>query len=331
VTLLIPLLIGVAVAAVVGLVAWLVPARSRAVERQLDELEHASAIDDPGVRTRRQRQSQQLKAVLEFVGEKVSETVGEGAGRGARGTAAPAADLSGDPRHASPLRQQLIHAGYREPSAVAIYWGARLALTVGLGALGFLVLQAVTGDSVRALLAGGWGAGLGWVGPSVRVRSRARARQKDIQRALADALDLMVVCVEAGLALNQALVRVADEIRHVSQVTSDELTLVNLEIRAGVPRDEALRNLGDRTGVADLQSLVAMLIQTDRFGTSVAQALRVHSDTMRTKRRQRAEEAAAKTTIKLVFPLAFCIFPALFVVILGPALISIYRTLAGMK
>jgi tight adherence protein C len=283
------------------------------------------------VRTRRQRQSQQLKAVLEFVGEKVSETVGEGAARGARGTAAPAADLSGDPRHASPLRQQLIHAGYREPSAVAIFWGARLALTVGLGALGFLVVQAATGDGIRALLAGGWGAGLGWVGPSVRVRSRARARQKDIQRALADALDLMVVCVEAGLALNQALVRVADEIRHVSQVTSDELTLVNLEIRAGVPRDEALRNLGDRTGVADLQSLVAMLIQTDRFGTSVAQALRVHSDTMRTKRRQRAEEAAAKTTIKLVFPLAFCIFPALFVVILGPALISIYRTLAGMK
>lgn len=330
-TLLIPLLIGVAVAAAVGLVAWLVPARSRAVERQLDELEHASAIDDPGVRTRRQRQSQQLKAVLEFVGERVSETVGEGASRGARGRAAPAADLSGDPRHASPLRQQLIHAGYREPSAVAIFWGARLALTVGLGALGFLVLQAATGDGVRALLAAGWGAGLGWVGPSVRVRSRARARQKDIQRALADALDLMVVCVEAGLALNQALVRVADEIRHVSQVTSDELTLVNLEIRAGVPRDEALRNLGDRTGVTDLQSLVAMLIQTDRFGTSVAQALRVHSDTMRTKRRQRAEEAAAKTTIKLVFPLAFCIFPALFVVILGPALISIYRTLAGMK
>ena len=330
-TLLIPLLIGVAVAAVVGLVSWLVPRRSRAVERQLDELEHASAIDDPGVRTRRQRQSQQLKAVLEFVGERVSETVGEGAGRRARAAQAPAADLSGDPRHASPLRQQLIHAGYRESSAVAIYWGAKLALTVGLGAIGFLVAQTVTGDSVRALLAGGWGAGLGWVGPSLRVRSRARARQKDIQRALADALDLMVVCVEAGLALNQALVRVADEIRHVSTVTSDELTLVNLEIRAGVPRDEALRNLGDRTGVADLQSLVAMLIQTDRFGTSVAQALRVHSDTMRTKRRQRAEEAAAKTTIKLVFPLAFCIFPALFVVILGPALISIYRTLAGMK
>jgi tight adherence protein C len=330
VTFLIPIVIGVAVAAIVGLVAWIIPARSRAVERQLQELEHASAIDDPGVRTRRQRQSQQLKAVLEYVGERVNDTVGDGPGRRARAKDAPATDLSGDPRHASPLRQQLIHAGYREPSAVAIYWGAKVALTVGLGIPLFLLVQTLTGDSARALLAGGWGAALGWVGPSLRVRSRARRRQKSIQRAIPDALDLMVVCVEAGLALNQALVRVAEEIRHVDAVTSDELTLVNLEIRAGVPRDEALRNLGDRTGVADLQSLVAMLIQTDRFGTSIAQALRVHSDTMRTKRRQRAEEAAAKTTIKLVFPLAFCIFPALFVVILGPALISIYRTLSGM-
>jgi len=331
VTFLVPLLIGVVVAAAVGLVAWLVPGRSRAIKRQLEQLEQASAIDDPGVRTRRQRQSQQLKAVLEFVGERVNDTVGDGAGRRARGKEAPAADLSGDPRHASPLRQQLIHANYREPSAVAIYWGAKVALTLGLGFLGFLVVEVTTGDGVRSLLAAGWGAALGWVGPTLHVRFRARARQKDIQRALADALDLMVVCVEAGLALNQAMVRVADEIRHVSAVTSDELTLVNLEIRAGVPRDEALRNLGDRTGVADLQSLVAMLVQTDRFGTSIAQALRVHSDTMRIKRRQRAEEAAAKTTIKLVFPLAFCIFPALFVVILGPALISIYRTLGGMK
>jgi tight adherence protein C len=330
VILLIPLVIGVAVAAVVGAVAWLIPARSRAVERQLQELEHTSPIDDPAVRTRRQRKSQQLKAVLEFVGERVNDTVGDGAARRARAKDAPPTDLSGDPRHASPLRQQLIHAGYREPSAVAIYWGAKVALTVGLGIPLFLLVQAFAGDGARALLAGGWGAALGWVAPSLRVRTRARRRQKSIQRALPDALDLMVVCVEAGLALNQALVRVAEEIRHVDAVTSDELTLVNLEIRAGVPRDEALRNLGDRTGVADLQSLVAMLIQTDRFGTSVAQALRVHSDTMRTKRRQRAEEAAAKTTIKLVFPLAFCIFPALFVVILGPALISIYRTLAGM-
>jgi tight adherence protein C len=167
--------------------------------------------------------------------------------------------------------------------------------------------------------------------PAMHVGGRARRRQKELQRTLPDALDLLIVCVEAGLGLNQALQRVAEEIRHVSALTSDELSLVNYEIRAGVPREEALRNLGERTGVADIRSLIAMLIQTDRFGTSIAQALRVHSDTVRTKRRQRAEEAAAKTTIKLVFPLALCIFPALFVVILGPAMVQIYRTLLGMK
>ncbi len=326
-TILIPILIGVAVAAVVAYVAWLMPSRSRAVERQLTELEHSSAADDPVHRDRRQRQSQQLKAVLEFVGERVA---------GDRAKPKTAAEAEAETplqaaRSRSELRQRLIYAGYREPSAIGIYWGARVALCVGLGLLGFIVFGAILGDGARALLAAAWGAGLGWVAPAIHVGRRGRARQKEIQFALADALDLMVVCVEAGLALNQALVRVADEIHHVSKVTSDEFTLVNLEIRAGVPREDALRNLGDRTGVGDLQSLVSMLIQTDRFGTSVAQALRVHSDTLRTKRRQRAEEAAAKTTIKLVFPLAFCIFPALFVVILGPALISIYRTLLGMK
>jgi tight adherence protein C len=137
------------------------------------------------------------------------------------------------------------------------------------------------------------------------------------------------VCVEAGLGLNQAISRVSEEIERVSPVLADQLALVNLEIRAGTPRDEALRNLGDRTGLQDIKSLMAMLIQTDRFGTSVAQALRTHADTMRTKRRQRAEEAAAKTTIKLVFPLVLFVFPALFVIILGPAVIQILETLSN--
>jgi tight adherence protein C len=123
--------------------------------------------------------------------------------------------------------------------------------------------------------------------------------------------------------------RVSEEIERVSPVLADQLALVNLEIRAGTPRDEALRNLGDRTGLQDIKSLMAMLIQTDRFGTSVAQALRTHAETMRTKRRQRAEEAAAKTTIKLVFPLVLFVFPALFVIILGPAVIQIIETLSN--
>jgi tight adherence protein C len=143
-------------------------------------------------------------------------------------------------------------------------------------------------------------------------------------------LDMLVVCVEAGLGLNQALVRVADEIEHVSPVMSEQLSMVNLEMRAGTPRDEALKNLAERTGLNDIRALVNMMIQTDRFGTSVADALRVHSDTMRTKRRQRAEEAAAKTTIKLVFPLVLFVFPAMFVVVIGPSALAIYRTFSKL-
>lgn len=303
------LLFGLAVSSVVWLVARLIPARPRSVTRQLAELERIGNQTVDSDRRQRQRHSRELKAMLEVVG-----------GR-----------FGGDPRRRAQLRELLVHAGYREAGAAGVYWGARISLTVGLG-IGLLILvKALGADMPRAMIAAAWGAGLGWVGPAVHVGGRARRRQKELQRTLPDALDLMIVCVEAGLALNQALLRVAEEIRHVSRLTSEEFSLVNYEIRAGVPREEALRNLGERTGVADIRSLIAMLIQTDRFGTSIAQALRVHSDTLRTKRRQRAEEAAAKTTIKLVFPLATCIFPALFVVILGPALVQIYRTLAGLR
>jgi tight adherence protein C len=171
---------------------------------------------------------------------------------------------------------------------------------------------------------------VGWVVPSFFLSIKVSRRQRAIQKALPDALDLLVICVEAGLGLNQALIRVAAEMRHVDELLTDEIVQANLELRAGTPRDQALIAMADRTGVADVRSLVTMLIQTERFGTSIARSLRVHADTMRTKRRQRAEEAAAKTTIKLVFPLAICIFPALFVVILGPALITIFNTLSGI-
>jgi len=143
--------------------------------------------------------------------------------------------------------------------------------------------------------------------------------------SLPDCLDLLVVCVEAGLALDQSFMRVTQELRIVHRELCEELDLVNAEIRIGRTRLEALRELGDRTGVDDIKSLVAMLVQTDRFGTSVAQSLRVHSDELRTKRRQRAEEMAAKATVKMIPPLVFFVFPALFVVILGPAVISLYR------
>jgi tight adherence protein C len=158
----------------------------------------------------------------------------------------------------------------------------------------------------------------------------AAARQRRIQLALADALDLLVVSVEAGLGLDQALQRVGDELAATHVDLADELRLVNLELRAGKARPEALRNLAERTGVDDLSSLVAVLVQTDKFGTSVAQSLRVHSDTLRTKRRQRAEETAAKTGVKMVFPLVFCIFPAIWVVTIGPAAIRFVQVLFPM-
>ena len=139
-----------------------------------------------------------------------------------------------------------------------------------------------------------------------------------------------VICVEVGLALDRALMRVGEDLRHAHPDLSDEFHLVNLEMRAGKPRAEALRNLVERTGVDDIASLVAMLVQTDKFGTSVAQSLRVHSDTVRTKRRQRAEEAAAKTGVKMVFPLVFCIFPAIWVVTIGPAVIKFVQILLPM-
>jgi tight adherence protein C len=228
-------------------------------------------------------------------------------------------------------RDALIQAGDRRPNALGIFWVRRLLLTGGLALLAMLALPLA---GLRpALVIGGtaYAAAVGYVLPTLRLRRARRSRQKELQLALPDALDLLVVCVEAGLGMNQAMQRVAGEIRHVSRLMSDELTLVNLEIRAGTPRDAALLNLAQRTGLEDIRSLTTMLIQTDRFGTSVAQSLRVHSDTLRLKRRQRAEEAAAKTTIKMVFPLVFCIFPAIFAVLIGPGIIQIVRTFAGLK
>ena len=174
------------------------------------------------------------------------------------------------------------------------------------------------------------GAALGYLLPSMALGRMAKRRQHRIRLSLPDALDLLVVSVEAGLGLDQAIQRVGEELAFAHPDLSDELRLINLELRAGKARAEALHNLADRTGVDDIASLVAMLVQTDKFGTSVAQSLRVHSETLRTKRRQRAEEAAAKTGVKMVFPLVFCIFPAIWVVTIGPAAIKFVQVLIPM-
>jgi tight adherence protein C len=227
-------------------------------------------------------------------------------------------------------RQRLVHAGYRQPSALPVYLGARI---VAAGLLYFYIVfisLAFGASPGMAIFFGVWGGAAGWIVPSFLVSRRITRRQRDITKVLPDAIDLLVICVEAGLALNQAFQRVAVEIRHASELLSSEISQMNLEIRAGTPRDQALMGLGERTGVGDVRSLATMLVQTERFGTSIADSLRIHADTMRTKRQQRAEEAAAKTTIKMVFPLAICIFPAMFVVILGPAIIDIISALRSV-
>jgi len=227
------------------------------------------------------------------------------------------------PSDVSRTRQWLIQAGLRETRHVSYYFGLRLLLAfVGLVAM----LLSPWGSNLSLLVCV---PALGFFIPRFFLKRMIRERQQRIRLALPDALDLTVICVEAGLALDQALLRVGRELHHAHPDLSDEFHLVNLEMRAGKPRAEALRNLVDRTGVDDIRSLVGTLIQTDRFGTSVAQALRVHSDSLRTARRQRAEEQAAKTTIKMVPPLVvFILLPFLFVTI-GPALIQAYHSLVG--
>ena len=228
------------------------------------------------------------------------------------------------PSDVSRTRAWLIQAGLREPRHVSYYFGARMLLAVlwawpgswlfsGFNSLALLVCVPAFGFFV----------------PRFFLKRMIKDRQKRITIALPDALDLTVICVEAGLALDQALMRVGKDLHHAHPDLSDEFHLVNLEMRAGKPRSEALRNLVDRTGVDDIRSLVGTLIQTDRFGTSVAQALRVHSDSLRTARRQRAEEQAAKTTIKMVPPLVIFILVPFLAVTVGPALIQAFRSLTG--
>ena len=225
-------------------------------------------------------------------------------------------------RELGKLQERLVFAGYRGSEALTVFFGIRLGLAIALFVLGTSPFVPKSG-----LLVGLAGAAFGYLLPSMALARMAKRRQHRIRLSLPDALDLLVVSVEAGLGLDQAIQRVGDELALAHPELSGEMRMINFELRAGKGRGDALRNLAERTGVDDLSSLAAMLIQTDKFGTSVARSLRVHSETLRTKRRQRAEEAAAKTGVKMVFPLVFCIFPAIWVVTIGPAAIKFVEVL----
>jgi len=218
-------------------------------------------------------------------------------------------------------RAWMIQAGYREQRHMTIYQGIRVLFA----AVGFFSVIVISGFKSPPLLLGV--TALGFFIPRFFLKRKINDRQLRIRLGMPDALDLTVICVEAGLSLDQAMMRVGEDLRHAHPELADEFYLMNLELRAGKPRADALRNLYNRTGVDDIKALVTTLVQTDRFGTSIAQALRVHSDSLRTERRQRAEEQAAKTTIKMVPPLVVFVLPSIIIVTLGPAIISLYRTL----
>jgi len=215
----------------------------------------------------------------------------------------------------------LVRAGYRGPSALMTSRGLKVILPVVL--LAAVLFSGIYQVNPFFIIGGALLAGV--LLPEIWLLLRISHRQTRLRRGLPDALDLLVICVEAGLGLDQAILRVSQELHLAHPEVSEELKLVTLEMRVGKSRLEALRDLYHRTGVEDIKSLVAMLAQTERFGTSVAKSLRVHSDDLRVRRRQRAEEMSAKTTVKMVPPLVLFIFPALMVVILGPAILILYR------
>lgn len=223
------------------------------------------------------------------------------------------------PSEVSQTRLWLIQAGYRNAQHVTIYRGLRVLFA----ALAFISVFLFTGFNSPLLLVGL--TAFGFFLPRFILKKKLQERQRRIRLGLPDGLDLTVICVEAGLSLDQAMMRVGNDLSHAHPELSAEFHLFDLETRAGKPRVEALRNLADRTGVEDLRSLVGTLIQTDRFGTSVAQALRVHSDSLRTERRQRAEEQAAKTTVKMIIPLVLFVMPSLIFVTVGPAVIQLVQ------
>jgi tight adherence protein C len=229
----------------------------------------------------------------------------------------------------SAIRIAFINAGWRQPSAPTIFFGIKtlLALSFPLIALTLSGEGLLASSASRILFVLVSTSAVGYYLPNLVLRYKIADRQREIFESFPDALDLLIICVEAGLGLDQAIAKVAAEIDIKSKVLAQELQLVLMELRSGFSRETALRHLALRTGIGEIDLLVAMMIQADRFGTSMGDSLRVHADNLRTKRRQRAEEAAAKIAVKLLMPLIFMIFPTLMLVLVGPAMIQIYRVL----
>jgi len=238
--------------------------------------------------------------------------------------------LPASPKELSAMQRRLVRAGYRGPHALKMLYGSKVFVGALLPLLMSLAVARSSAPPENKAIAIAAAAAAGFFGPNEFVTRMGRRRQKQISRGLPNALDLMVVCVESGLGLDQAIVQVAKELEHAHPEITEEFAIVSLELKAGKRRVDALRNLAERTACDDLKKLVAVLIQADRFGTGIAQSLRAHADYMRVQARQIAEEKAAKLGVKLIFPIFFCILPSLFVVTVGPVAVKIVRELVPM-
>ena len=221
----------------------------------------------------------------------------------------------------------MLQAGYRSPDAATAFRAIQITLMVAIPSVLMTICFILDRPVTNFLIWGLLGAALGFYLPRYVLHKKTSGRQQRITWALADSMDLIVVAVEAGLGLNAALNRVGEEIKDLHPDMHDEMALVNLEIRVGRSREEALRNLAERTGVDDIRSFVALLIQSDRYGSSIAKAVRVFADSLRTKRRQRAEQASQKAALKLLFPLTMFLFPVIILVVLGPAILNLVDVL----
>ncbi len=300
----ISLTVGGAVIAIAWLLLDLLASNKQRAERRLEEFK------DPSLRRMREERSSTAVAMARAF-EKATPAL-----------AKPLQPKS--EQEFGRLRTRLIHAGFRDDNAPTVFLGLKfLALILGLilSSGGVLLVGVGTQSMLRA---GIFACGMFFL-PDLLLMLIGKKRKEAIFLALPDALDLMVVCVEAGLGLDQAMRKVADEMAKTYRVVAEEFGICNMQLQMGVTRSEALQNLGNRSGVEDLKSLASILIQADKFGSSIAQALRVQSESMRVRRSQIAEEKAAKTAVKLIFPLVLFIFPGIFVVLVGPAGISMYR------
>jgi tight adherence protein C len=241
------------------------------------------------------------------------------------GTKMPSSD-----EEVATLKVDLIRAGFRSESAAPVFYGMRVITTLAMVAVSFLLLGRMPDNPIMKVMLLVFGAMTGWILPKFFLEKKVKKRQTILRLSLPDMLDMLVVSVEAGLGLDQAIQHVARELAIAHPQLSEEISLVNLEMRAGKRRADALRNFAERTGEPEIRKLMAILIQNDRFGTSMGESLRNHSDFMRTRRRQDAEERAGKVGVKLVFPIFFCILPSIIVVAAGPALLQIFKYLFPM-